>query len=136
MVPRAPRGFSLVEVLATMTVAGVLAGVALPSYQGALLKGRRADAASALGRLQAAQERLRANQGAYSDDLALLGLAGRSEQGFYRLQVTLLGPDAYEARALPADGSPQAADHECPALALQVRLGFATRAPSARCWNL
>lgn len=131
----AARGFTLAEMAAAVAVAGVLAGVALPSYQGALVKGRRADAAGALARLQAAQERLRASHGLYSADLAALGIAARSEQGFYTLQVALEGPDAYVARAQPAIGSPQQADRDCPALVLQVRQGFATYAPSARCWN-
>lgn len=135
MSARAQRGFTLAEVMAVLAVTGVVAGVALPSYQGALLKGRRADAIGALGRLQAAQERMRAHHGLYSADLGALGLAALSEQGFYRLQVDLQGPDAYEARATPAAGSPQQADGECAAIVLQVRQGFATRAPTARCWN-
>lgn len=131
----AARGFTLTELLLGVAVAGVLAGVALPQYQGALLKGRRADATSALGRLQAAEERQRAHHGAYSADFAALGLPARSEQGFYELQVELQGPEAYVARAVPAAGSPQQADADCPAIGLQVRLGFATALPDARCWN-
>lgn len=132
---RAARGFTLTELLATLAVAGVLAGVAVPNYQGSLQKGRRADATSTLVRLQAAQERMRAHHGLYSADLRALGVSPISAQGFYAVEVSLLGPDAYVARARPVAGSPQQADRECPALELQVRQGFATRAPDPRCWS-
>lgn len=117
------------------TLACALAAVAVPSYQQSLTNARRADAVSLLGRLQAAQERHRARHGLYTTDLPALGLGARSDQGFYTLALELQGPEAYRAVAVPAAGSPQAADARCPALELTVSMGFAQQGPSARCWQ-
>lgn len=129
------RGFTLVEVMTACALACALAAVALPSYQQSLHQARRGDAVSLLGRVQAAQERHRAQHGFYTADLAALQLGARSEQGFYTLTVELSGPEAYRAVAAPAAGSPQAADARCPTLELSVAIGFAQQGPEARCWN-
>jgi type IV pilus assembly protein PilE len=130
---RRARGFTLVDTLIACAVTGVLATVALPSYRGQLVKSRRADAVAALTRVQAAQERLRADQGLYSDRFETLRTGQRSEQGWYALAVELDGADGYRATATAVDA--QADDTECPRLALVVANGFATIAPTARCWN-
>ena len=49
-------GFTLVELAVVCAIAGVLAAVALPSYQSHLLRAGRADAVDALTRLQMAQD--------------------------------------------------------------------------------
>ncbi len=47
-----------------------------------------------------------------------------------------IGPgDGFTATARPLPGSPQTADHDCPALELRVLDGFARRGPDARCWS-
>jgi type IV pilus assembly protein PilE len=129
------HGFTIVEVLATCAIAGVLAGVALPAWNGQILKARRADATSALGRLQAAQERYRAAHGRYAADLAALRVGSSSDDGLYAVALQLTGPDAYRASAAAVAGRPQAADAECARLVLDVSSGFATAGPTARCWN-
>jgi type IV pilus assembly protein PilE len=132
---RHERGFTLVDLLTTGAVVGVLAAVALPSYQAQVLRARRADAVAALTLLQAAQERRRAQFGLYSDDFAALKVASASTEALYTLSVQLTGPDSYRATATPLAGTPQAGDRDCPQLALQVQSGFAQIGPSARCWN-
>ena len=130
---RRSRGFTLVDTLVACAVTGVLATVALPSYREQVVKSRRADAVAALTRVQAAEERLRADHGLYTDRFETLRVGQRSEQGWYALAVELDGPDGYRVTATAVDA--QAGDAECPRLALAVANGFATIAPSARCWN-
>jgi len=134
-VNRKRGGFTLIEVLATCTMVGVITAVAVPVYTSARVKARRTDAVAALMRVQSAQERLREGGGAYTDDLRALGVAGASMEGLYALEIDLAGRDSYLAVATPLPGSSQTADRECPRLLLEVTSGFAQMGPSARCWN-
>jgi len=136
--PRAAaHGFTLLEVLAACAVAGVLAAVAVPSYQAHLRQAQRSDAVAALTRLQHAQEQYRAHHGMYADSLPALRGApqGRSELGHYRLVLQRTEGEVYSARAEALPHSPQAGDAACLVLTLQVNAGFAQSGPSARCWN-
>ncbi|HEY6132486.1 MAG TPA: type IV pilin protein [Rubrivivax sp.] len=131
---RHARGMTLVDLMLTLAVTGVIAAVALPAYQAPIAKSQRADAVLALTRVQAAQEQFRSHHGSYA--LALNGLRGTapsSPGGHY--EIALLAPHAggYTARALPRDTALH--DPACPELRLTVNEGLATFGPSARCWN-
>jgi type IV pilus assembly protein PilE len=60
------RGFTLVELLVCVVVAGLLATIALPSWRGLVMRTYRSDAAAALYALAAAQERFRLVHGRYA----------------------------------------------------------------------
>jgi type IV pilus assembly protein PilE len=137
--PNAARhhGFTLVELCVVLAVAGVLATIAWPTFQSQLQRGRRADAVTALLRLQIAQESHRSNHGLYAAQLGVLvgAAASRSSEGLYDIELLGSGGDRYEARATARAGSVVAGDTGCTVLSLQVRDGMADYAPSLRCWN-
>lgn len=132
---RAARGFSLIDMMSACAITGILAAVALPSWQGSLVKTRRVDAVQALTRLQAAQERYRDEHGRYATTLEALQLGARSEAGHYTLAVEAEAAGRYRALATPTAGGAQAGDADCAPLTLAVDSGFARQGPSRRCWN-
>ena len=51
------NGFTLIELMVTVAIVGILAGIAYPSYQDSVMKSRRADAKGALLGFANAMER-------------------------------------------------------------------------------
>jgi type IV pilus assembly protein PilE len=130
----ASRGFTLVEVAVVCAVAAILAGLAMPAFQGHALRAARLDAVQALSRIQLAQEAYRAQTGLYAGDLGALRAVGAvSQQGRYTLALALTGPDSFVATA-SARGA-QARDTDCMQITLEVAQGFAHAGPTAACWN-
>ena len=61
------KGFTLIELMIVVAAIAILAMVALPSYREQIQKSRRSDAVSAMGRLQLAMERWRADNPSYAN---------------------------------------------------------------------
>lgn len=129
------RGFTLIELAITLGAVALVAGIALPSFQGRLAAARRADATLALERIQIAQEQHRALHGLYASDLAALGSGTSSGEGLYQVSLERGHGDAYVAVARARSDGPQAADTTCGEITIRVEQGFATLGPTPRCWN-
>ena len=142
---RGCRGFTLIEMLAVVTMISALTGVALPTFEGQLQRARRADVLVSMMQVQAAQERWRSN-GARYGSLADIGTPARSAAGHYRLQLVSADEEGYDVLAT-ASGA-QARDAGCRNMAVRVsgaNLAYAS-GPDARvanpahlnakCWNL
>jgi type IV pilus assembly protein PilE len=129
---RPAPGFTLVDVSVTLAVAGILASVALPSYQAQLAKAQRSEAIHALMQVQAVQEQFRAHHGSYALRLETLqGVLPRGEH----YQIALVAPhaDGYIARAQMR--AEPGRDGGCGELTLGVIDGVASYGPSESCWN-
>lgn len=59
------RGFTLIELMVVIAIIAIIAAIAIPSYTEQVRKGRRADAARAVGQLQLDLERWRAENPCY-----------------------------------------------------------------------
>lgn len=112
------NGFSLVELMVALVVAGILAAIAYPAYTSHLQRSRRADALAALTVVMQAQERYRSNVSSYAALLTDLNLNIPDITPHY--QITLSGIGAtpsfdigYIATATPVTGSKQAGDTTC-----------------------
>lgn len=68
------RGFTLIEVLVVVLIAGILAAIALPRYQAAVDKSRLAKVMSLNRHIKDAQEVYYMSTGSYSDIWSALGV--------------------------------------------------------------
>jgi type IV pilus assembly protein PilE len=96
-------GFTLIEVMITVAIIGILAGIAYPSYKEYVMKGRRSDAKAGLLSLQLAQEKFRANCLQYATGIAT---TRSCVTGTYNLLGSATSPNSYyDLSIVSADGS-------------------------------
>ena len=108
------RGFSLVELLIALAIAGVLAALALPGYSQVMQRALRQDARLALLHIQRRQEGFFGNHLVYSSDAP-----PRSERGYYLLELlTSADGMSYPALARADPAGRQAGDSHCAQLAI------------------
>jgi type IV pilus assembly protein PilE len=142
---RRARGFTLIETMVAVSIAGILSTLAYPSMSGALAKGRRSDALIALTKLQLAQERWRSDHHGYAS-ADEIGLRATSDAGHYRIAIVSADDHGYALRAT-ATGM-QADDVRCRVLQVRVESAAIVRASgpddavangaedNRRCWGL
>lgn len=135
--PATERGFTLIELMITVAVVGILAAIAYPSYQEYILRSRRAEAQSLLGEAAARQERWRAQNGSYTTTVANLRLAygDKSEHGFYTLTMDRVAGDGGYTLTATRSAS-QAADKRCGNFSLNaVGIKGVSAGTVADCWR-
>jgi len=135
--PLQPTGFTLIEVLIVLVVAALLAGLAVPSYQAQVAKGRRMDGQQALLALAQRLEQRYTALGSYRG--AALGVGGLypavSGAGHYTLAITELADHAFRITATPQ--GVQAGD-ACARLAYnqlgEPSVGAGATLVASQCW--
>lgn len=142
---RPQHGFTLIEMMVVTAIVGILASIAVPSFQGPLYKARRTDGIAALLQLQMNQEQWRSHHTQYAS-LAELRTPAASGLRYYSLAVAEATSTGYSLVAT-AMGA-QAGDQGCRVLRVTVAHGQATRASGAderstnadadnrRCWGI
>lgn len=117
------RGFSLIELLVTLVIVGILAALALPGYSQVMNRALRQDARLALLRVQQQQELYFASHLSYARQLGHgpsgLGLSERSDNGQYLIGLqTAADGMSYSVTASADSTGRQAADQHCARLML------------------
>lgn len=84
------RGFTLIELMITVTIVAILAAIAYPSYTRYVQRGYRSEGIALLNDATARIERYYAQNNSYDigTDLSKIGLAAASSTGKYSLSVT------------------------------------------------
>lgn len=122
---RTAQGFTLIELMVTVAVVGIIAAVAFPSYQGSIRKSRRAEAFAALASVQQTQERFRGSNSTYGALADLAGINGSiaatTPNGLYAITTANVTASGYTSTAT-AQGK-QAADADCKLIAVKVNGG-------------
>ncbi len=134
------QGFSLIELLVALTIAAILAAVALPAYQQQVVKAQRTEAAASL--MEAAQdlERCFTRYSAYDTDAcavatALEGSGITSEEGHYVVTGTVGAAD-FALTATP-QGALASRDSKCKNFTLNqtgLRGISGTETDVDKCW--
>lgn len=94
---RRTQGFTLTELVVTVGIIGILAAIALPSYQDSIRKGRRGDAKAELSRLAQAEEKWRVTHTAYGDDTKIT----LTNSSYYNFAITSSTATAFTITATP-----------------------------------
>ena len=128
---RKQSGFTLMEVMVTVVIVGILAGLAYPAYVDHMRAARRADGQAALMHLSALMESYFTENNSYTGATTTnVGLTGTSSpQGFYTLSITIATATAFTVTAAPAGA--QVGD-TCGNLTLT---NTNVRGPNANCWQ-
>ena len=131
---RADGGFTLIELMIVVVIVAILAAIAYPAYQQYARETKRADAHAALLRISTLQEKFFSNNNAYATSTTTLGYAAHpaaSNDGFWAITVTAVGPVVYTLSAAPA-GSHQ--DVDCLTITL-TSAGVRSSTPTPpNCW--
>ena len=117
------RGFSLIELMIVVTIIGILAGIAYPSYQSMVVSGYRATGQADLLALAAAMERHHSGEFSYKGAGANGGDTGApaifaayspssEPEANKRYSLTISAADAigYQLKATPASSTTQSKD--------------------------
>ena len=122
---RRPRGFTLIELMITVVVIGILAAIAMPIYLHQVREARRTEARNALLELASREERYFATNSQYTDVAASLGYSSSGntqwpvtlDSGFYQIEVYKVdntqNPPYFELGVTVVPGTDQANDTSC-----------------------
>ncbi len=106
------NGFTLIELLIAVAIVGILAAIAVPSYQSYVVRANRTAAESFLMELAGKQQQYLMDARTYADTLAKLGYSTvPSEVGnFYSVTIPSSSATAFTLQAAPISGTAQAGD--------------------------
>ena len=139
------NGFTLIELMITVAVIGILATIAYPSYQDQIRRTRRADAEASLSQLANFMERQFTELNCYKSlgadnlcgtaDDAAPDLTGPTAQlanttNFYTVSFSAITATSYTLQAAAIAGKSQASDSSCTTLTLD---NIGNKTP-ANCW--
>ena len=111
--PADTNGFSLLEIVVALAIAGILLAIAIPSFQGYVQRGQRVEAIRILMAAAACQERVRAATGYYNTSTCMDGM-----NGVYEFRIKPPGKEKSLQFTLTAEPRRRSSRDSCGTLSL------------------
>ncbi len=138
MKPR--QGFSLIELMMTVAIVGILAGVAFPAYVSQMAKAKRSEGQAALLDLSTRMERFYSENRTYeganiagNNTSTLLPSTLTYPDGYYNLSISNQTDSSYTLIATPNSGTHK--DEDCGSLTLTHTGVKGSSTGDEKCWG-
>jgi type IV pilus assembly protein PilE len=128
-------GLTLVELLVSLVIIGILVSIASVLYTSHIKRARRTDAIQALLSIQLAEENYRTDNPTYGTLAQVWNGVTTTSGGYYTLSISNISATSYTvtAQALSAQASDAENGTSCGSLVVAMSNGTETKTPTG-CW--